>query len=102
MADIFISYTSSDREWAFWIAKELEALSHTVHIHEWEIARGADIYGWMEAAITIGEKAIGAEHPLTQRYQSHYARLLLMTDRAAEALQLGQAALRAKYGIEAE
>ena len=49
MADISISYTSSDREWAFWIAKELEALSHTVHIHEWEIARGADIYGWMEA-----------------------------------------------------
>jgi hypothetical protein len=25
MADIFISYTSSDQDWAFWIAKELEA-----------------------------------------------------------------------------
>ena len=23
MADIFISYTASDRDWAFWIAKEL-------------------------------------------------------------------------------
>jgi hypothetical protein len=26
MADIFISYTSADRDWAFWIAKALEAL----------------------------------------------------------------------------
>ena len=47
MADIFISYTSSDRDWAFWIAKELEALSHTPHVHEWEIKGGDDIYAWM-------------------------------------------------------
>ena len=26
MADIFVSYTSSDREWAFWIANGLRAL----------------------------------------------------------------------------
>src|SRR3984957_5560492 len=48
MADIFISYTSSDRDWAFWIAKELEALGHAPHIHEWEIKSGDDIYAWME------------------------------------------------------
>jgi tetratricopeptide (TPR) repeat protein len=48
VADIFISYTSSDREWAFWIAKELEAQGHTPHIHEWEIKGGDDIYAWME------------------------------------------------------
>ena len=48
MADIFISYTSSDREWAFWIARELEALGHTPRVHEWEINAGADIYHWME------------------------------------------------------
>jgi TIR domain len=34
MADIFISYTSSDREWARWIAKELKGLGQTPHIHE--------------------------------------------------------------------
>jgi hypothetical protein len=28
MADIFISYTGSDRDWAFWLGKELEALGH--------------------------------------------------------------------------
>ena len=48
MADIFISYTSSDRDWAFWIAKELEALDHTPRVHEWEIKGGDDIYAWME------------------------------------------------------
>jgi TIR domain len=48
VADIFVSYTSSDKEWAFWIGKELEALGHTPHVHEWEIARGRDIYAWME------------------------------------------------------
>src|SRR5262245_22440126 len=48
MADIFVSYTSSDRDWAFWIAKELEALGHTPHVHEWEIRGGDDIYAWME------------------------------------------------------
>src|SRR5437763_13647132 len=48
MADIFISYTASDREWAFWIAQELETLAHTPHVHEWEIKAGEDIYAWME------------------------------------------------------
>jgi len=44
-------------------------------------------------AIAIGEKAHGLEHPLTRRYQSHYAHLLLNTNRPAEALALGEAAL---------
>jgi tetratricopeptide (TPR) repeat protein len=48
MADIFVSYTSSDREWAFWIAKELKAIGHTPHVHDWEIKSSDDIYGWME------------------------------------------------------
>ncbi len=48
MADIFVSYTSSDRDWAFWIAKALEALGHTPHVHEWEIKGGDDIYAWMQ------------------------------------------------------
>ncbi len=48
MANIFISYTAADRDWAFWIAKELEALGHIPHVHEWEIERGGDIYAWME------------------------------------------------------
>jgi tetratricopeptide (TPR) repeat protein len=48
MADIFVSYTSSDKDWAFWIAKELRALGHEPHVHEWEIEKGESIYAWME------------------------------------------------------
>ena len=48
MGDVFISYTSSDRDWAMWIAKELQALGHKPYVHEWEIGAGGDIYAWME------------------------------------------------------
>jgi hypothetical protein len=48
VADIFVSYTSSDRDWAFWIAEQLKELGHTPHVHEWEINCGDDIYAWME------------------------------------------------------
>jgi hypothetical protein len=37
VADIFVSYTSTDRDWAFWVAKQLEPLGHTPHIHEWRL-----------------------------------------------------------------
>jgi tetratricopeptide (TPR) repeat protein len=47
VADIFVSYTSSDRDWGFWIAKELEALGHTPYVHDWEIRGGDDIMAWM-------------------------------------------------------
>ncbi len=48
MADILISYTSSDRDWAEWIAWQLEALGHTPHVHDWEISGGGDLAAWME------------------------------------------------------
>jgi hypothetical protein len=48
MADIFISYTAADRDWAFWIGLELEKLGHVPRVHEWEIGAGGDISRWME------------------------------------------------------
>lgn len=48
MADIFVSYTSSDRDWAFWIGQQLEALGHVARVHEWEISAGGNIPAWME------------------------------------------------------
>jgi len=48
VADIFISYTSSDSQWAHCIANELRELGHTPHVYEWEIKAGDDIYAWME------------------------------------------------------
>jgi cell division protein FtsI (penicillin-binding protein 3) len=48
VSDIFISYTTANREWAFWIGQEVEKLGHIAHIHEWEISAGGDIAAWME------------------------------------------------------
>jgi hypothetical protein len=48
VADIFFSYTSSDRDWAFWVGHELKALGHMPRIHDWEIPAGGDIMAWME------------------------------------------------------
>ena len=35
MAEAFICDKSSNRAWAFWIAKEIEALDHTPLVHKW-------------------------------------------------------------------
>lgn len=48
MADIFVSYSSADSDWAKWIAQQLEALGHVPHVHEWEISGGGNIMMWME------------------------------------------------------
>jgi hypothetical protein len=48
VADIFISYTGQDRPWADWIGRELEALGHVPHIHDWEISAGGNIMEWMD------------------------------------------------------
>jgi tetratricopeptide (TPR) repeat protein len=58
MADIFVSYTSSDREWALWIAQELEALGHTSRVHEWEISAGGDIPNWMEERLEKADHCV--------------------------------------------
>jgi hypothetical protein len=58
VADIFVSYTSSDRDWAFWIGQQLEKLGHIAHIHEWEIDAGGNIPAWMQ------ERQDKADHTL--------------------------------------
>ena len=47
-ANVLISYTNSDRDWASWIAWELKLLGHRRHIHQREIKSGDDIHAWME------------------------------------------------------
>ena len=58
MANIFVSYTSSDRDWAMWIAKELVALGHKPHVHEWEIGASEGIYAWIEARHDAAEHVL--------------------------------------------
>lgn len=73
MADIFVSYTSSDRDWAFWIAKELEALGHTPHVHEWEIKGSEDIYSWMQKRLDAADRmlCVTSEDYLTAAYSTN-------------------------------
>ena len=66
----------------------------------WDRARAMSENGYssdaealFKRAIAIGEKALGHRHPLTQRYCSHYARLLLNTGRPTDALSYAQSAL---------
>ncbi len=47
MADIFVSYTQSDKLWAHWIALELKKLGLQSRVHEWEIGPGHDFMEWM-------------------------------------------------------
>ncbi len=58
MADIFVSYTSSDRNWAFWIGRKLTNLGDAPHLHEWEIPAGGDIPAWMEARLQEADRVL--------------------------------------------
>ena len=58
MADIFVSYTSSDREWAYWVGHQVESLGHTPRIHDWEISGGGDIAAWMEERIDAADHVL--------------------------------------------
>lgn len=48
VADIFVSYTSRDRDWVFWIGQELQVLGHSAHIHDWGSSAGGGVMKWME------------------------------------------------------
>jgi hypothetical protein len=58
VAEIFVSYTSSDRDWAFWIGQELTRLRHQPRIHEWEIRAGGDIPTWMEQRLEQADRVL--------------------------------------------
>jgi hypothetical protein len=60
VADIFVSFTKSDQQWAHWIAQELTELHHEPHVHDWELGPGEDVVGWMERRHDQADYARGA------------------------------------------
>jgi hypothetical protein len=58
LADIFVSYTESDKEWAFWIGQELDQFGHTPHIHQWEISFGGDVAKWMDERLQVADHVL--------------------------------------------
>lgn len=53
-----VSYTNSDRQWAFWIGQELEKLGHRPRILDWEIQAGGDIRAWMEERLEKADRVL--------------------------------------------
>src|SRR5579862_528920 len=63
MADFFISYTSSDREWAEWIAWQLEEASYTTIIQAWGFGASDNFVHQMQKATVECERTIAVLSP---------------------------------------
>lgn len=56
--DFFISYTGSDRQWAEWIAWQLEEAGYTLFIQAWDFRPGSNFVAEMERATTRAERTL--------------------------------------------
>lgn len=63
MADFFISFAKADRDWAEWIAWELEAAGFTATFQLWDFRPGASFVGEMENAARLSERTIAVFSP---------------------------------------
>jgi anti-sigma regulatory factor (Ser/Thr protein kinase) len=57
-ADFFVSYTSTDRAWAEWIAWQLEAEGYRVVVQAWDFTPGHDWAHEMQEATTKAERVV--------------------------------------------
>ena len=58
MADVFVSYTKSDRDEAHWLAKELRSLHHKPHLHEEQVKGGDNFIRWMMERLAMVDHAL--------------------------------------------
>jgi hypothetical protein len=61
--DFFISYTQADREWAEWIAWQLEESGYTVIIQSWDMVPGQNFTIMMEEASRRSRRTIALLSP---------------------------------------
>jgi hypothetical protein len=62
-ADFFVSYTSTDRAWAEWIAWQLEAEGYQVMIQAWDLRPGSDFVQQMHQLVQEAERTIAVLSP---------------------------------------
>lgn len=67
MKDFVISYTSADRQWAEWIARQLKEAGYKVVIQAWHFRPGCNFVEEMERALKEAERTLAV---LTPRYFS--------------------------------
>ncbi|MCI3272432.1 toll/interleukin-1 receptor domain-containing protein [Streptomyces cylindrosporus] len=61
--DFFISYTGADRQWAAWIAWQLEEAGYGVLVQEWDFVPGSSWPVGMERGVTECERTIAVLSP---------------------------------------
>ncbi len=68
--DFFISYNRNDREWAEWIAWQLEEAGYSVIIQAWDFRPGGNFVLDMQRAVENGARVIAVLSPdyLTSKY----------------------------------
>lgn len=63
MRNFFISYNGADREWARWIAWELEALGYTTFLQDWDFRPGSNFVLEMQKASSDSQQTIAILSP---------------------------------------
>ena len=61
--DFFVSYASSDRTWAEWIAWEIEDAGYTVVLQAWDFRPGSDFVVSMRGATSGAERTLAVLSP---------------------------------------
>ncbi len=56
--DFFLSYTSTDRQWAEWIAWELEAASYRVLVQAWDFVPGSHWMTRMDSGLQRADRTV--------------------------------------------
>jgi hypothetical protein len=62
-ADFFVSYTSSDRAWAEWIAWQLEAEGYRVVVQSWDFRPGRDFVQQMHQVVEEAQRTVAVLSP---------------------------------------
>ena len=61
--DFFISYTSTDRKWAEWIAWQLEEAGYSIVLQAWDFRPGSNFVLEMDKATQEAERTIAVLSP---------------------------------------
>jgi tetratricopeptide (TPR) repeat protein len=85
-ADFFVSYTSTDRAWAEWIAWQLEAEGYRVVVQAWDFRPGSDFLQQMHQAVQEAQRIIAVLSPayLTSAYGGAEWRAVFAKDPTGE------------------
>ena len=82
--DFFVSYTADDRDWAVWVAYELESLGFSVHIQDWDFLPGSNFMEQIDRAAEGSRRTIAI---LSKRYlEKAFPRLEMLTTMAKDPL----------------